>query len=305
VPRSLRRRPVKLLRYLGATNRVGPFDDRLLELRPDLIHFHSSPDARRGLWIRQLLDCRIVVSFRLDGGDLGHSKQEAVWDSADLLLFADDAMLERAVARGCPRDKAEVLASPMPGGTPAIARSDSTPGSLRILSAGPLIWEQGFEHSVHAVRLLLDMGVGCEYRILGQGTHLEPVAFARHQLDLSDHVEMALLEGNSLSDELQAADVFVDPAVTDCTSPTSLLMAQSLGIPFVATCRDGLSEDAGITVPRRNPRAIAEALARLASDTTLRRRMGEAGRRGTDRHPTLEQHLQRLQDLYRRALAVG
>jgi glycosyltransferase involved in cell wall biosynthesis len=303
VPRQLRRRPVKLLRYLGATNTVGPFDERLLELRPGLVHFHSGTDAHRGLWLRRLLDCRIVVSFREDGGDLELFDQEALWGQADLLLFADAAMLERAVVRGCPRDRAEVLAPPLPDGAPTATRGDSAGGTLRILSAGPLIWEQGFEHSVHAVRLLLDEGVDCEYRILGNGADLDPVAFARHQLGLSDHVEIALLGGNSLVEELRAADVFLDPAVTDTTSPTPLLMAQSLGIPVVATHREGLSEDAGIAVPRRSARAIAEALARLASDAALRRRMGEAGRREADRNPTLEQHLHRLQDLYRRVLA--
>ena len=37
----------------------------------------------------------------------------------------------------------------------------AVPPPLRLISSGPLTWEQGFEHSVHAVRLLLDMGVEC------------------------------------------------------------------------------------------------------------------------------------------------
>ncbi len=64
------------------------------------------------------------------------------------------------------------------------------PRPLRLISSGPLIWEQGFEHSVHAVRLLLDMGVECTYRLLGEGLYLVAVAFARHQLGLAERVDI-------------------------------------------------------------------------------------------------------------------
>ena len=58
----------------------------------------------------------------------------------------------------------------------------------------------------------------------------------------------------------------------------------------------------GIAVPRRNPRAIAEALATLARDPDLRWRMGEAGRALPDRYPTLEDHAGLLEQLYLRVL---
>jgi colanic acid/amylovoran biosynthesis glycosyltransferase len=255
-----------------------------------------------------------VVSFREDGGDLESPDLGAsttwdeqlrrLWDAADLLLFADAPMLERAVASGCPPGKAEVLGPPLIELASTAPGNDRARGPRHIVSSGPLIWEQGFEHSVHAVRLLLDMGIDCDYRIVGRGDHLDAVAFARHQLRLADRVELVSPDdGVSLVDEVRAADVFVDASVADTTSPTPLRTAQALGIPFVATPRDGLPADAGITVPRRNARAIAEGLARFAGDSGLRARMGEAGRARADRHPTLEEHLHRLQELYRRALA--
>jgi glycosyltransferase involved in cell wall biosynthesis len=96
--------------------------------------------------------------------------------------------------------------------------------------------------------------------------------------------------------------VVLDPAVTDSVWPTPLLAAQAFGVPFVATIRDGLAKDAGIAVPRRDPRAIAEAIVRLAGDPGLRRQMGEAGRAVPHPYPTLEDHLGRLEQLYRRTL---
>jgi glycosyltransferase involved in cell wall biosynthesis len=277
----------------------SPFDRRLRKLRPDLIHFHSGWAAWKAMRNGRLPDCRVVISLRADGMDLAVPEPRMLWERADRLVFPHRAALDRAAARGCPRDKAAVLHVPSTD-LEAEAEGVARAGSLRILSAGALVWEQGFEHSVHAVRLLLDAGVPCEYRILGEaGDHVEAVAFARHQLGLADHVHLITPNGSDrLGEELRAADVFVDPAVTDTTSPTALAVAQSGGLPFVATARrDGLPADAGFAVPRRDPRAIADALARLAADPDLRVRMGRAGRRlrGV---PTLDDHLEELERLY-------
>ena len=115
------------------------------------------------------------------------------------------------------------------------------------------------------MRLLLDLGVECTYRLLGEGLYLVAVAFARHQLGLAERVDIVSPSGGGpLVDELRRADVFVDPAVTDTTSPAPLATAHALGIPIVATRREALPEAGGIVVPRRSPRAIAEALHTLA-----------------------------------------
>jgi glycosyltransferase involved in cell wall biosynthesis len=286
----------------NAPPKSSPFDGRLRKLRPGLVHFHSGWAAWKALRLAQQLECRVVISFREDGQDLAVPDPKLLRDAADLLLFPSEAALERAAARGWPREQAEVLHSPVADADPIEHKQE--PGLLRILSIGPLVWEQGFEHSVHAVRLLLDMGVRCEYRIVGEGDHLPAVAFARHQLGLADHVHLLAPDGSDrLVEQMGSADVFLDPAVTDTTSPTAMIAAQAGGLPFVATTRrSGLPEDAGISVPRRNPAAIAEALALLAADPALRARMGQAGRctRGI---PTLEGHVAHLERLYRRVLA--
>ena len=302
-PTVLVRRPVASARYLRAGGGDAPFGGRLLALRPDLVHYHSGSAGAKGIRLKGLHDCPVVVSFRADGKDLDVPDPEILWGGADLFLFPNAVVRERAVAVGCPPQLAEVIDTPWLTSEPAAPARNPGNGSLRILSAGPLSWEQGFEYSVHAVRLLLDRGIDCEYRIVGGGPHLIAVAFARHQLELDGHVHLISSdEGDSLARELREADVILDPAVADSVSPAPLLAAHAAGIPFVATIRDGLAEDAGIAVPRRNPRAIAEALATLARDPDLRWRMGEAGRALPDRYPTLEDHAGRLEQLYLRVL---
>jgi glycosyltransferase involved in cell wall biosynthesis len=66
--------------------------------------------------------------------------------------------------------------------------------------------------------------------------------------------------------------------------PVSLLEAMSMGRPVVATTAGGTGEvvtdgQDGLLVPIGDPAALGDALARLAGDPELRRRLGEAARR--------------------------
>jgi colanic acid/amylovoran biosynthesis glycosyltransferase len=296
------------LRAVDLRSRVelGPrLERRLRRLRPDLVHFHSGTGAWRGIQDRRLRAARVIIGFREDGCDLAVPDPGLLWARADRLVFPHEAARQRAIARGYPRDKSVVMHAPPLGFNGDAPRG---PGrtAVVILSAGPLIWEQGYEHSIHAMRLLRDAGVRCEYRILGQGDHEQAVAFARHQLGLHDVVRLLDSDGGpSLAAELGCADVFLDPAVTDTTSPTALVSAQAHGIPFVATARRGrLPAGGGLVVSRRDPRAMAQALHRLARDPDLRHRMGREGRRAAALAGAAA-YVGALERLYRSALTAG
>jgi glycosyltransferase involved in cell wall biosynthesis len=288
-----------------ARAKSSPFDRRLRSLRPDLVHFQSGHAAWKGLRKGQLRGSKIAISFRSDDQDLasGDIDLALLWERADRLLFPSRAVLERAVDRGCPRERAAILEPPAQAPDSDHMREPGN-GALRVLSAGPLIWEQGFEHSIHAIRLLLDQGVPCEYRIVGDGAHVQAVAFARHQLGLHDHVELIVPDGNGqLAEQLRSTDVFVDPAVVETIAAAPLGTAQAHGVPFVATPREApLPDGAGIEVPRRDPGAIAAALARLAADPGMRERMGRRAAEA-DWAWKVEDHLAELERLYDGTLA--
>jgi glycosyltransferase involved in cell wall biosynthesis len=279
---------------------ASPFDSRLRSLRPDLVHFQSGHAAWKGLRHGQLQDARIAISFRTDYHDLESNDLDLalLWERADILFFSNRVALEHALDRGCPQERAVVLEPPVDVPDPK-HRRERGDGLFRVLSAGPLVWEQGFEHSIHAIRLLLDQGFQCEYRIIGDGDHAPAVAFARHQLRLYDHVHLLPQDGvGQLPEGLRSADVFVDPAVADTTPSSPLVTAQAHGVPFVATSRHpALPNEAGIEVPRRDPRAIAAALARLAADPGLCERMGRRAKKLSGAW-LIEDHLAELGRLY-------
>ncbi|HVG34800.1 MAG TPA: glycosyltransferase family 4 protein, partial [Pyrinomonadaceae bacterium] len=80
---------------------------------------------------------------------------------------------------------------------------------------------------------------------------------------------------------MQSLDVFVMPSFTEGT-PNSIIEAMSHGKPIIASNVGGIpdmvNDESGILVPPGASTALSEAILRLARDTELRVRMGEAAR---------------------------
>ncbi|HYX21602.1 MAG TPA: glycosyltransferase family 4 protein [Thermoanaerobaculia bacterium] len=292
-------------------------DAALIALNPDLVHFEFGALGAERMHLARLIDAPIVVSFR--GYDLNYvgldepGYYDAVWRDAKALHFLGEDLWQRAQRRGCPPDKPHVLIPPAidtdffaPGGAPA----EESVRPLRILGVGRLEWKKGYEDALVAVQLLRARGIPCEYRIVGDGSFLGAVAFGRHQLGLEDVVTfLGEADREAVRAEMLRADVLLHAAVSEgfCNA---VLEAQSMELPVVCTDADGLRENVengvtGFVVPRRSPAALADALARLASDPDRRRRMGQAGRRRVVARFRLEDQISAFDGLYRSVLEKG
>jgi len=76
------------------------------------------------------------------------------------------------------------------------------------------------------------------------------------------------------------AEAVVQPSLSE-GFPFTIIEAMSCGKPVVATSVGGVKEaiaDAGIVVPPRSPRDLADAILRLHGDEDLRKRLGERAR---------------------------
>jgi colanic acid/amylovoran biosynthesis glycosyltransferase len=190
-----------------------------------------------------------------------------------------DFALERQIDRYAELYEHVVRGPSAPGRAERAARPASAPasrspgeagppaaGALRILSVGPLEWERGYEYALHAVALLVERGVECEYRVVGEGGYLDAVSFARHQLGLDARVLFLSPGRERLAPLLSWADVFLDAAVTETVS-SATTDAVAAGLPVVSTGGGDQGERGG----RRDPDAIAEAIASVAGRRTAER----------------------------------
>jgi peptidoglycan/xylan/chitin deacetylase (PgdA/CDA1 family) len=175
---------------------------------------------------------------------------------------------------------------------------------LHVLAMGPVEWQLGLEHLLVAMRLLGEEGVPCECRIVGNGNHEGAVTFARRQLELGDSVELYARCGRAaFLEHLRWADVVVNASVVP-TLPSWLVDAHAAGRPVVTTELPAGLEVPALVVPRRNPEALAEALADLERDDALRGGLVVRGRQHVSQLGDVDSHLASFLEHCRRALGA-
>jgi glycosyltransferase involved in cell wall biosynthesis len=123
-------------------------------------------------------------------------------------------------------------------------------------------------------------------------------------------VERVVMPGNQddVAPWLAALDVFVLQSYANEGVPQAIMQAMAMGLPVVSTPVGSIPEivadgETGLLVPPRDTEALRAALARLAADPTLCRRLGEAaaaraGARFADRLM-----LDRMEAIFRQVLA--
>jgi glycosyltransferase involved in cell wall biosynthesis len=159
------------------------------------------------------------------------------------------------------------------------------PGPLTMAYVGRLLDYKGVRTVVRAQEILARRGEAVRLLIAGEPDPLNPnsippdevAAWGRHPgIELLGHVA-------DIREVWKAAHIAVLPSRREGL-PKSLLEAAACGRPMVATDVPGCREIAragvnALLVPPDDPAALADAIATLAKDPSLRRRFGEAGRR--------------------------
>lgn len=281
-------------RFGRSTLKQFYLDAPLVTLQPDILHYEFGALAVDKLYIKSALACRLSVSFR--GYDLNYvglddpAYYHDLWEAVDAVHALGRDLWQRALNRGCPPAMPRALIPPAID-VDYFDRAESAAGEvtidpgrpLRILSVGRLEWKKGYEYALSAVRLLGEMGIPFEYRVIGDGGYLEPLAFMRHESGLENQVQfLGAQPHRKVMEAMNWAEVFLHASVSEgfCNA---VLEAQAMRLPVVTSDADGLPENVadgrtGFVVPRRDPAALAEKLAVLAGDAALRREMGAAGR---------------------------
>jgi colanic acid/amylovoran biosynthesis glycosyltransferase len=187
-----------------------------------------------------------------------------------------------------------------------------TSGPLRVAAIGSLVEVKGQCDLIAAAARLRDGGAAIRCTIVGEG----PLhAALQAQIEASGLAGSVALRGfvphEQLIAELRAGafDVIAHPSIEDGTLhegiPVALMEAMALGIPCVATSTGSIPEliDAtcGMLVGQRDPAALADALARLATDPELRASLGAAARERVTVSFDAERNARTLFDLMRSA----
>lgn len=159
-----------------------------------------------------------------------------------------------------------------------------------ITAVGQLKEKKGFSYLLEACRLLKNKGYDFHCQIIGEGPLRSALESQIRNLSLESIVTLCgALPHEHVIGELKSSTMFVLPCITGSDGdrdgiPNAILEAMAMQLPVVSTAHSGIPEVVsdgvnGFLVPAADSISLAEKMSELLDRPTLRRQMGERGRR--------------------------
>jgi glycosyltransferase involved in cell wall biosynthesis len=174
----------------------------------------------------------------------------------------------------------------------------------KLIAVGRLARDKGFAYLLHAVRALASRGLAVTVEIVGDGAERGALQRLAGTLGIADRVTFrGWLKFDDARTAMGEATVLVHPSdgLGDGL-PNVLREAMALGTPVIASRVAGIPEAldegrCGILVPPRDVGALADAIATLLNDATLRRTLAHRARRRTEQQFDMWRNGARLAEL--------
>ncbi|WP_300565227.1 glycosyltransferase family 4 protein [Flavobacterium sp.] len=116
------------------------------------------------------------------------------------------------------------------------------PVVLKLVSAFRMTWEKNIEGTIRFANILKEKNIPFEFDIYGDGHDLGQLYYMIARYDLQDFVHVkGKIDNDQLKEKLPDYDFFVQLSFSEAF-PTSVLEAQSVGIPCVVSNSGGLPE---------------------------------------------------------------
>lgn len=258
------------------------------------VHFAAAGARASRLTGRPLVldDCSPVAEEAALGVGLpalaGRLFREQV-EQAERVIVSSQALRARLLAEGAPPAKVRVV----PNGVDreAFGRADGRAVRERLgLGRRCVLGFVGSFQPWHRVELLLEAlarlaDPALHVLLVGDGRGREPALACARRLGLAERVTaLGAVDASRVPELVAAFDVGLLPGSNDYGHPMKLVEYAAAGRPSVApdlppvreVLEDGLT---GLLFPPGDGEALAAAMARLAGDEELRRRLGECARR--------------------------
>jgi colanic acid/amylovoran biosynthesis glycosyltransferase len=313
--RALARRPLELAKSLEAVGRAVEQLDWVRELEPDVIHAHwASYPSTAALALARLVGkpfgftCHAHDIFVHD--HLLREKLESAAVPVTISRYNVEWLAEQVTGQA--RERLTVIHCGVD--LPSLPfREDGRDEDL-VVAVGRLDPIKGFDVLVDALAELRRQGRRFRCQVIGEGPLRRELQARIDRQGLSEQV--ALVGARSQADvraALSAATIFALPSLIAPSGdrdgiPVSLMEAMAAGAPVVSTRVSGIPEliedqREGLLVAPQDPRALADALARLLDDGALRRRLAVAGRAKIEREFDAAREANKLLELFAHARA--
>ena len=287
--------------------RAAWLEERLGRFAADILYERLALHSAAGSVAAQALHIAHVVELnapllaeaeryrRLDFREEAERLEQAVLTDADVVLAVSRPLAAYARSRGACR--VEVLPNAVSASSVRVRRRDHDP-PVAVFSGSLRPWH-GIDSIAEAWARLGDEAP--ELLVIGDGP-------GRALLEAVGARVTGPVPHAEVPDYLAGADIGLAPYARDAPdyfSPLKLFEYLAAGLATVAAdlpgVRDVVSEDSAVVVPQGDAPALADAVAMLAADRDLRRRLGEAGSALVAAHHTWQHRAQSVLALASRA----
>ncbi|HEX3409915.1 MAG TPA: glycosyltransferase family 4 protein [Candidatus Binataceae bacterium] len=282
----------------------------------DIVHFHTARAHALAPFVRRCASA-LVVTRRMDYPPNRFFAPFLFNRAVDGVAAISPAVADALVQSGVTRDRIAIIPSgvdcarfhPPDAAEREAARAELglTTAEVAVGTVGMLELRKGQRYLIDAIaRLRRDAHVASvECFIAGSGRLAAELAAQIREYRLDDSVRLigVIDDPRRL---LGALDIFAMPSLQEGLG-VAALEAMACGLPVVASATGGLAqlvEDGitGIQVPPADERALAEAIARLSAEPSLRATMGSAGRTRVCASYSMEAMAKKTLELYRACL---
>ena len=174
-----------------------------------------------------------------------------------------------------------------------------------VVSAARFRPSKGVEYVMRAFALAHARRPNMHLALAGEGEQFDYLENLSRELGVNENTTF-LGRRTDVPDLLSAADSMLLASLNEGL-PRISIEAMAAGKPVIATAVGATPEavidgETGILVPPKDVEAMATALIRLVDNSELQSRLGHAGRRHVERNYSVNNYVQRLDELYRQLL---
>jgi glycosyltransferase involved in cell wall biosynthesis len=269
------------------------------ESPPEVIYERYNLFLLAGVWAKRRLGVPLLLEVnaplaeeraahgRLALRALARWSERTVWRNADMVLPVSHVLAARVRAAGVPDQRIAVIPNGVRPEVYAAAAGGPDRRAQLGLDDGRVVFGfVGFIRPWHGLERVLEAFAGLQARahllIVGDGPARPAIAQRAADLGLQARVTVTgAVPHADVPGYLRAFDVALQPDVTAYASPLKLFEYMAAGCAVIAPDRPNIREivtdgETALLVDPADDAGFAEAVARLAEDAALRRRLGAA-----------------------------
>ena len=285
--------------------------DKIREQDSALVHAHFFNDGLDALKLSTRLGIPLVTTVH--GHDITKHENAAeqnpvnqrFFKRVDRLIAVSEFIARQALARGCPEEKLiqHYIGIDLDKFTQPKIESDEP----SLLFVGRLVEKKGCTYLLQAMEQLKTKYPDLLLTIIGEGELKASLQQEAVNRDLNVNFA-GTASATEIREQLARCWLFVAPSITAADGDTEglgmvFLEAQALQTPVVSFRSGGLVEavEDGVTAllsDEKDVAGLAESIASLLDDCSLRRDMGTAGRRRVEHSFDIRKQCVKLEQIY-------